>query len=196
MVSIPCFAIASMCDASSRFANIPPCTPGCSVFTRPSSISGNPVTASTLVTAVPLASIAFALPPVDTISYPNPASPLASSFIWLLSLTLTSARFALARVATARARRVAVTAAARRPIARVRVSLEPIDANRAPGVTASATVVVVAIVLVLVAPRVRRAPSSAVARRRRRARRRFSNTIGHPGMRSSVYPNDAFIRAR
>lgn len=41
----------------------------------PSSISGKPVRRSTVMTGTPAASMALALPPVDTISYPASASP-------------------------------------------------------------------------------------------------------------------------
>lgn len=41
----------------------------------PSSISGKPVSWPTLITGTPAASMALALPPVDTISYPASASP-------------------------------------------------------------------------------------------------------------------------
>jgi hypothetical protein len=40
MVLMPCFSSAPMCCALSRIARIPPCTPGCSVFTRPGGGAG------------------------------------------------------------------------------------------------------------------------------------------------------------
>src|SRR5471032_1864118 len=55
MVSMPCSLSAAMCSGTSRRASRPPCTRGCSVFTRPSSISGKPVISETSVTAKLLA---------------------------------------------------------------------------------------------------------------------------------------------
>src|ERR1039458_9989791 len=40
---MPCAATAAVCAGSSRRCKMPPCTLGCSVLTRPSSISGNPI---------------------------------------------------------------------------------------------------------------------------------------------------------
>ena len=68
MGAIPAASMAAMWSALSRTASRPPCTAGCSVLTRPSSISGNPVTASTGVTGTPAAARAAAEPPVDRIS--------------------------------------------------------------------------------------------------------------------------------
>src|SRR5438045_629602 len=64
---------------------------GCSVLTRPSIISGNPVTLETLVTATPAVSRTRAVPPVDTISYPRAARARANSTIPVLSETLSRA---------------------------------------------------------------------------------------------------------
>jgi hypothetical protein len=50
-----CVLSAAMCAASPRLARMPPCTAGCSVFTRPSSISGKEV--SSCEGAVPGASV-------------------------------------------------------------------------------------------------------------------------------------------
>jgi hypothetical protein len=73
------------------------------------------VTASTLVTATPAPSIALALPPVLTTSYPSSTKLLAKSVNARLSLTLTNARgLALARTTT-RAPRARAPDAARRP---------------------------------------------------------------------------------
>ena len=66
--AMPALSMAAMWSADSRSASRPPCTAGCSVLTRPSSISGNPVTESTGVTATPAAARAAAEPPVDRIS--------------------------------------------------------------------------------------------------------------------------------
>ena len=54
-----------------RTASNPPCTRGCSVFTRPSIISGKPVNSETSATARPAAFSAAAVPPVETISMPR-----------------------------------------------------------------------------------------------------------------------------
>src|SRR5258707_56827 len=64
---------------------------GCSVFTRPSIISGNPVTSETLVTVSPAAVSVFAVPPVETSSKPRAARPRPSSTMPILSETLRSA---------------------------------------------------------------------------------------------------------
>ena len=53
MVSMPWACSSAMCSGRSRRASRPPCTTGCSVFTRPSSISGEPVTSDTCSTAQP-----------------------------------------------------------------------------------------------------------------------------------------------
>ena len=71
---------------------MPACTLGCSVLTRPSSVSAKPVTAETSVTACPASAIVAAVEPVDTISTPAPASAAASSSRPVLSLTLMRAR--------------------------------------------------------------------------------------------------------
>ena len=46
IISMPCSAAWAMWASLSRLASRPPCTRGCSVFTRPSIISGNCVTSS------------------------------------------------------------------------------------------------------------------------------------------------------
>src|SRR5690606_10773745 len=65
---------------------------GCSVLTRPSMISGNPVTSDTSVTAMPAARSASAVPPVDTITTPWRTRPAAKSTIPVLSETESRAR--------------------------------------------------------------------------------------------------------
>ena len=67
---------------------------GCSVFTRPSSISGAPVTAATSVTAMPAPESAAAVPPLDTSSQPSSARPWARSVNPVLSYTDSSALMA------------------------------------------------------------------------------------------------------
>src|SRR5262245_11273331 len=64
---------------------------GCSVFTRPSSISGKPVTVETEVTASPASMSMRAVPPVEINSKPRAASPRARSTIPVLSDTLSRA---------------------------------------------------------------------------------------------------------
>ena len=50
---MPCSASSRRCDSLARSARIAPWMRGCSVLTRPSRISGEPVTAATEVTAMP-----------------------------------------------------------------------------------------------------------------------------------------------
>ena len=71
---------------------MPPWIAGWSVFTRPSSISGNPVTSATSRTARPAAASARAVPPVDRSSTPSSARPRARSTSPVLSETERSAR--------------------------------------------------------------------------------------------------------
>src|SRR4028119_2147213 len=76
----------------SRSARMPPWILGCRVFTRPSSISGAPVTSSTWTTGTRDSSSAFAVPPVEMISNPIPESLRAKAATPRLSETETSAR--------------------------------------------------------------------------------------------------------
>ena len=50
MGAMPCSASACMCSGLARIARMPPVIFGCMVFTRPSSISGKPVTSETSFT--------------------------------------------------------------------------------------------------------------------------------------------------
>src|SRR5947207_5985619 len=77
---------------------MPPCSAGCSVLTRPSSISGNRVTADTLVTANPPAASARDVPPVATSSNPRAARPCANVSRPVLSETLGKALGILTKV--------------------------------------------------------------------------------------------------
>src|SRR5688572_8848040 len=87
---MPCSRMtASSTPARPRRA---PCTFGCSVFTRPSMISGKPVTAETSVTARPALPIARAVPPVEISSKPSAASSRASSTMPVLSDAESNAR--------------------------------------------------------------------------------------------------------
>src|SRR6185503_12175742 len=88
--SIPSVRItASSTPARPRRA---PCTFGCSVLTRPSMISGKPVSEATSVTARPAPEIARAVPPVEINSKSSAASSRASSTMPVLSETESSAR--------------------------------------------------------------------------------------------------------
>ena len=89
---MPCFAIAARCSARSRRARMPPCTAGCSVFTRPSSISGKAVTCSMPMTGMPASRMAAAVPPVEMISQPSSTRPWAKATAPRLSLTEMRAR--------------------------------------------------------------------------------------------------------
>ena len=64
-------------SASRRSARMPPWIRGWSVLTRPSSISGKPVTAATSVTGRPASRSVRAVPPVETSSKPRPTRPRA-----------------------------------------------------------------------------------------------------------------------
>jgi phosphoribosylformylglycinamidine cyclo-ligase len=72
---------------------IPPCTAGCRVLTRPSRISGKPVTSDMYVTGTPASRKVLAVPPVEIISIPRSASPRANSMTPSLFDTLIKARF-------------------------------------------------------------------------------------------------------
>src|SRR5947209_8806670 len=89
---MPCAYIAAWCSGLSRMASRPPWTFGCSVFTRPSIISGKPVRSEISRTLAPSARSFAAVPPVETISTPCVASPAASSSRPLLSDSEISAR--------------------------------------------------------------------------------------------------------
>ena len=89
---MPCSFIEAACSVSSRIASRPPCTFGCSVFTRPSIISGKPVRSETSRTFRPASAIALAVPPVETSSMPCSLSARANSISPVLSETESSAR--------------------------------------------------------------------------------------------------------
>src|SRR5262245_59832097 len=71
---------------------MPPWIFGCSVLTRPSIISGKPVTSLTLTTLRPASARAFAVPPVDTSSKPRSANDFPNGIRPVLSETLRIAR--------------------------------------------------------------------------------------------------------
>src|SRR5690606_33373209 len=83
---------ASTASSTPARPSRPPCTTGCRVLTRPSIISGNPVTSLTSRTCRPASRIALAVPPVDNSSTPRLASARASSTSPVLSETESSAR--------------------------------------------------------------------------------------------------------
>ena len=77
--SIPCSSSVATSSASSRRARMPAWTRGCSVFTRPPSISGEAVTSSTCSTGRPIASSAAAVFPLATSRQPSATSPRANA---------------------------------------------------------------------------------------------------------------------
>src|ERR1700728_4125917 len=72
---------------------MPPCTFGCKVFTRPSSIAGNPVKDSTCLCGMFSACNNWLVPPVEMSSTPKATKPLANSAKPDLSETDNNARF-------------------------------------------------------------------------------------------------------
>src|SRR3954452_6394984 len=97
---MPCAAIAEACSGSSRTARRPPWTLGCSVFTRPSIISGKPVRSERSRTSSPASRRALAVPPVETNSTPRAAKARPRSASPLLSETESKARSILIRSGT------------------------------------------------------------------------------------------------
>src|SRR5882762_1137652 len=89
---MPCSAACFTSSGRLRRYSKPPCTLGCSVFTRPPSISGQPVNSETSFTATPDSRNNFAVPPVERISIFSAASRFANSRTPVLSNTLISAR--------------------------------------------------------------------------------------------------------
>ena len=96
---MPCSPMTS--SSMPRRPSRPPCTCGCRVLTRPSMISGKPVSVETSATGTPAAASRRAVPPVDTSSTPNSCSARANASIPCLSDTLSSARRILPSAATA-----------------------------------------------------------------------------------------------
>src|SRR5512135_2618794 len=90
---MPCACMVATCSGRSRRARMPPCTLGCRVLTRPSSISGKPVYSLTSITARPASRSALAVPPVDSSSTPASASARAKSTRPVLSDTESRARW-------------------------------------------------------------------------------------------------------
>ncbi len=73
--AMPAPSSCSRWSARRRSASRPAWTRGCRVLTRPSSISGEPVTAATSVTGRPASRSVRAVPPVDTSSQPRATRP-------------------------------------------------------------------------------------------------------------------------
>src|ERR1035441_7568155 len=91
MGTYPCSSSARMWSGRSLRARMPAWTAGCSVFTRPSSISGAPVTSLTWRTGRPASPMARAVLPVAMSSTPASWRPRARSMRPDLSLTPRSA---------------------------------------------------------------------------------------------------------
>ena len=89
---IPCSSIAWRWEGSSRRASSPPWIFGCSVLTRPSIISGKPVTSETSRTGIPASAMSLRVPPVARISTPSSLRARANSAQPVLSETLKRAR--------------------------------------------------------------------------------------------------------
>ena len=89
---IPSSFICFLWESLFLNARSPPCTFGCSVFTRPSIISGNPVYSEISITAMPFSFSNLQVPPVEIISMPNDCNSFANVTIPVLSETLISAR--------------------------------------------------------------------------------------------------------
>src|SRR5579884_3766437 len=90
--AMPCSFACFQSSARLRRKRSPPCTFGCSVLTRPPSISGQPVNSDTSFTATPPSRSSFAVPPVERISMRSAAKRMANSSTPVLSNTLISAR--------------------------------------------------------------------------------------------------------
>src|SRR5665647_1387312 len=93
MGSMSCAAMVLMCSGTSRRARMPAMSLGCMVLTRPSSISGKPVTSSTSVTGIPESLSSLAVPPVEMTWTPMSVSPFANDSKPLLLNTEIRARW-------------------------------------------------------------------------------------------------------
>src|SRR6218665_1319742 len=91
MVAIPCSFRAAICPGRSRQASRPAGTLGCSVLTRPSSISGHCVSSGTSVTGRPWPASSLAVPPGDNSPMPSACRACANSTMPVLSETDRSA---------------------------------------------------------------------------------------------------------
>src|SRR5436190_20459826 len=90
---MPCSLSVATCSGLSRSASTPAAIFGLIVLTRPSSISGKPVTSSIGRVSIPASARCFAVPPVETISTPSSLRQRAKSAMPVLSDTVISARF-------------------------------------------------------------------------------------------------------
>src|SRR5438309_107509 len=87
MVLNPWVSRAAMCSGLSRRASSPAWTPGCRVLTRPSIISGNPVSSETGFASIAASESTFSVLPVAKRSKPKRWSPRAKPVSPFLSLT-------------------------------------------------------------------------------------------------------------
>src|SRR3954452_8955601 len=90
--SIPCSFSVATGSGLSRTASTPAAVFGLIVFTRPSGISGKPVTSSMARVSTPASAKCRAVPPVETISTPSSRRQRANSAMPVLSDTVISAR--------------------------------------------------------------------------------------------------------
>src|SRR3954449_8582604 len=90
---MPCSFSVATCSGLSRTASMPAAIFGLIVLTRPSSISGKPVTSSMGRVSIPASARCLAVPPVETISTPSSRRQRAKSEIPVLSDTVMSARW-------------------------------------------------------------------------------------------------------
>ncbi|CKM14169.1 Uncharacterised protein [Streptococcus pneumoniae] len=95
MSSILLSLAASKWLSKSRRARSPPWIFGWRVFTRPSIISGKPVTSSIAMVSTPALSRATLVPPVEIISQPSFLSSWANSTMPALSETLIKTRLVM-----------------------------------------------------------------------------------------------------
>src|SRR5215217_2781978 len=85
--SILCSASCATWSASERRARMPPWMRGCSVFTRPSRISGEPVCSETCTAGTPLSFRCLSVPPVLRMRQPSLCRPCAKGSRPVLSET-------------------------------------------------------------------------------------------------------------
>src|SRR5690554_3386844 len=92
---MPCSSSWRRCSSSSRRASRPPWILGWSVLTRPSRISGKPVSSATPCTGSPASAKIRWVPPVEIRVNPCSTKPRANSTRPVLSETLSNASFLL-----------------------------------------------------------------------------------------------------
>src|SRR5579864_2877453 len=98
MGRMPCSATAAWCAWFPRTCRMPPCTRGCSVLTRPSSISGKPVSSEMSFTGMLESRSSLAVPPVEKSSTFIVTKRLAKTTMPVLSVTLRIARLMMANL--------------------------------------------------------------------------------------------------